>query len=92
MFVLGILFYEDQNNNLVYLTTKDLKSIATKFKDLIDLLFSPWEDKPINALETCSKLIFEIKENLSHNKDLNNLGLEYLHRFNLLFNQLFELK
>ncbi|MFP4844470.1 PD-(D/E)XK nuclease family protein [Winogradskyella sp. PE311] len=80
-----------QRNNLVYIKVSDLKAIATGHKNLIDLLFNSCEDKPQTALKKCSNLIFNIKENLSSNKSLNNLELEYLYRFNSLFNQLLEL-
>lgn len=80
-----------QKNNLVYVSTNELKSITDNQEDIIELLFGSWDDQPEKALQSCSNLIFKIKENLDDNKQLNKLELEYLYRFNQLFNQLSEL-
>jgi hypothetical protein len=80
-----------QKNNLVYVTSVELKSLSNNFKDLINLLFNSWTDQPENALKSCTEIIFRIKENLNNDSNLNKLELEYLYRFNALFNQLSEL-
>lgn len=80
-----------QKNNLVYLTVLDLKQIATSSLDNIDLLFSSWNNQPKMALKQCSDLIFKMKSNLDNDKQKHSLELEYLYRFNILFNQLTEL-
>jgi ATP-dependent helicase/nuclease subunit B len=80
-----------QKNNLVYITSKDLCQHVTSHTELITLLFRPWKNKSVIALKHCSDLIFKMKTNFDTNKQNNNLELEYLYRFNTLFNQLSEL-
>ncbi len=81
-----------QKNNLVYIAHSEIKQIATdSISNLIDLLFKSWEDYPKTALVNCSKIILRLKEYLTLNKSFNTLELEYLYRFNILFNQLSEL-
>ena len=75
-------------NNLVYLNTERLKQIADKSSLLIDLLFSDWHTSIEVSLKNCSQLILKIKSKLDENKDSNLLFLEYLYRFNALFNEL----
>ncbi|WP_296311520.1 PD-(D/E)XK nuclease family protein [Winogradskyella sp. UBA3174] len=77
-----------QQNNLVYVKPNDLKKLCKLDSELISLLFGNWEDNPDIALKNCSKLIFSIKTNYDNNKTNNSLELEYLYRFNILFNQL----
>jgi ATP-dependent helicase/nuclease subunit B len=80
-----------QKNNLVYITADELCHHAPSNKELITLLFQPWDDKSKIALKHCSDLIFKMKLNFDTNKLNNSLELEYLYRFNTLFNQLSEL-
>lgn len=80
-----------QKNNLVYISPAQLLQLAPSHKDLLTLLFKPWEDKSVIALEHCTELIFRMKANYDGNKQNNNLELEYLYRFNTLFNQISEL-
>jgi hypothetical protein len=75
-------------NNLVYLKAERLKQIAEKSSLLIDLLFSNWNSSIEVILKNCSQLIIKIKNKLDENKDSNLLSLEYLFRFNELFNEL----
>ncbi|GAA4305268.1 PD-(D/E)XK nuclease family protein [Aestuariibaculum suncheonense] len=75
-------------NNIIYLTTSRLKEIATESKTIIDLLFSNWDESIETALKNCSELIIQIKNHLDQDKDANLLSLEYLYRFNELFNEL----
>lgn len=79
---------EIQDKNLIYVTLDRLKSIPEVNPDHIELLFANWGDNPMHALENCSKLILNIKKVLSIDKKANILALEYLYRFNELFNQL----
>ncbi|MDN3491455.1 PD-(D/E)XK nuclease family protein [Winogradskyella bathintestinalis] len=80
-----------QTHNLVYLTVADLKLISNSHSVYIDLLFQTWNNNPEIALKTCSELIFKIKSKLDSDKQNHSLELEYLYRFNTLFNQLIEL-
>ena len=80
-----------QKNNLVYITVNQLKELADSYKDFIDLLFKSWNNEPDMALKQCSQLIFKLKKHFDNNKQNHSLELEYLYRFNTLFNQLSEL-
>ncbi|WP_406685229.1 PD-(D/E)XK nuclease family protein [Seonamhaeicola sp. MEBiC1930] len=78
-------------NNLVYLNTEKLKQMAPEASKIIGLLFSNWDKSIENALSNCSNLILTIKTYLDKDKSDNLLSLEYLFRFNELFNQLVRL-
>jgi ATP-dependent helicase/nuclease subunit B len=80
-----------QKNNLVYITSNDLCQQVSSHTELITLLFRPWKDKSVIALKHCSDLIFKMKTNFDTNKQNHSLELEYLYRFNTLFNQLSKL-
>ena len=75
-------------NNIIYVTTQRLKQIAVSSDYLIDILFSNWDKSIDLILKNCSDLIMQVKTNLHANKDSNLLSLEYLYRFNELFNEL----
>ncbi|WP_299883374.1 PD-(D/E)XK nuclease family protein [uncultured Lacinutrix sp.] len=77
-----------QKNNLAYLSISDLKSHNNS---VIDILFGNWHNNARISLENCFKIIKKIKENLSGDKEANTLSLEYLFRFNTLFNELLRL-
>ncbi|WP_346881723.1 PD-(D/E)XK nuclease family protein [uncultured Algibacter sp.] len=80
------------SNNLVYLTNERLKRITSEAEEVIDLLFSNWQTLSIeNVLSHCAKLILAIKTHLDKKKDSNLLALEYIYRFNELFNELIRL-
>lgn len=75
-------------NNIIYLTVDRLKDIAPKSVTIIELLFSNWGKTIDLALQNCFQLILAIKTYLDGNKASNLLSLEYLFRFNELFNEL----
>ncbi|WP_417859782.1 PD-(D/E)XK nuclease family protein [Winogradskyella sediminis] len=81
-----------QKNNIVYMTVGELNQLTTSHSKLIDLLFSSWNDNPRKALEHCSELILKMKWNFEDDKQNHSLELEYLYRFNTLFNQLSQLE
>ena len=74
-------------NNLIYIPIERLKSLSPTHSDTIDLLFSKWNSID-STLKNCSQLILTIKKYLDNNKASNLLSLEYLFRFNVLFNEL----
>ena len=76
------------SNNLVYLTKDRLKQIAVEVSEIINLLFSNWNKSTQTALNNCSELILIIKNYLHKDKASNLLSLEYVFRFNELFNEL----
>lgn len=75
-------------NNIIYLTPDRLKQITDKAETIVNILFTNWETSIDKALKNCAQLILIIKNNLSENKASNLLSLEYLFRFNELFNEL----
>ncbi len=81
-----------QNNNLVYINVSHLRKITpTDYHSLLNILFGPWDNSPEKALAHCTQLIQEIKGSLIKDKPNNSLELEYLYRYNTLFNELTEL-
>ncbi|MDC0008987.1 PD-(D/E)XK nuclease family protein [Winogradskyella sp.] len=77
-----------QKNNIVYITVQELEALSKPNSNLLSLLFNNWQDDPKIALKNCSDLILRIKAFYDTNKTNNSLELEYLFRFNTLFNQL----
>lgn len=77
-----------QENNVAYLRSDNLKTICDTKIQLIDILFSAWNENPNMAIQNCLALILLIKANLSTNKSENLLALEYLYRFHLVFTEL----
>jgi len=77
-----------QENNLIYITNKQLNDLFPFLSKPINLLFSSWENDPDFGLENASKIILEIKNSLDTDKSKNLLALEYIYRFNALFNEL----
>lgn len=80
-----------EKNNLVYVTLQDLENYDNSTTDSIALLFENWENDAQKAITHCFKIITKIKANLTQDKENNTLGLEYLFRFNTLFNELYRL-
>ncbi len=77
-----------QNNNIVYLSHNKLRELAKEKVNVIDLIFDSWNDSPDTAIKNCSRLILTIKDFLDIEKSSNLLALEYLFRFNEIFNEL----
>lgn len=79
------------DNNLAYLKIEQLKELAPKHVKIIDLLFSGWQTSAENAISNCTDIIFTLKAYLDKDKPSNRLSLEYLYRFNTLFNEILRL-
>ncbi|MGA1225791.1 MAG: PD-(D/E)XK nuclease family protein [Tamlana sp.] len=76
-------------NNLVYLNKTRLVEISNnKLTNTLDLLFSNWNNSIEDILNNCSQLILAIKGYLDNKKASNLLALEYVFRFNELFNEI----
>ncbi|AUC83060.1 PD-(D/E)XK nuclease family protein [Lacinutrix sp. Bg11-31] len=101
-FIRPLFFSEDKNNasllieiikknNLVYLSLVDLISYSKSNSDILQLLFKNWQNSANNAIQSCFEIINKIKEYLDIKKEDNLISLEYLYRFNKLFNELFRL-
>ncbi|WP_034060293.1 PD-(D/E)XK nuclease family protein [Lacinutrix jangbogonensis] len=80
-----------KKNNLVYLSLSDLKAYSKYNSELLELLFNNWQNNANNAIQNCFKIINRIKEHLNIKNADHLLSLEYLYRFNKLFNELFRL-
>ncbi|OBQ56952.1 PD-(D/E)XK nuclease family protein [Tamlana sp. s12] len=87
----SLLIETIDSNNMVYLSEKRLKQLAPPCATVIDLLFSNWHKSIDQALKNCTDLILAIKERLDKNSKSDILSLEYLFRFNELFNGLTQL-
>lgn len=77
-----------EDNNIIYVTVERLNTIAENCTTVINTLFLNWDKTIENVLKNCSNLILTIKKYLDENKTSNLLSLEYLFRFNELFNEL----
>ncbi len=88
----SILIETIERNNLIFISVERLKEITEeKCNEIIALLFSKWNESISAVLKNCSELILNIKSYLDLNKSSNLLSLEYLFRFNELFNELTKL-
>ena len=77
-----------QDNNIIYITVERLKEIAETSQSILSTLFTNWDVSIDSALKNCSDLIIAIKNSLEAHKTAHLLALEYLFRFNALFNEL----
>lgn len=76
-----------QSENIVNISISELKELSRDKSNVISLLFEEW-DSPQKALTACSKLILAIKATMDKKKSKHILYLEYLYRFNEIFNSL----
>jgi hypothetical protein len=79
-----------QLNNLIFISKSKLQSLTKENHLIISLLFDNWNNNPNTAISNILDLIMAIKNSLSSKND-NLLALEYLYRFNEVFNTLFNL-
>ncbi len=77
-----------ETQNIIYLTPQRLNTLFPKHTDLIDLLFVNWHTTTNQILHKCKTLIQYIKAYLNTQDAPHVLSLEYLYRFNTLFNEL----
>ena len=75
-------------NNIAYLNLETLKTIWKTKNSILDLLFGSWKDQPEIAIQNSLSLIMEIKQSINKSQSNNLLTLEYLYRFNRIFNEL----
>jgi hypothetical protein len=80
-----------KKNNIVYVSLAELKGYSKNNFSILELLFTNWNNNAKDAIENCFSIINYVKEHLSQDKKENVLSLEYLFRFNTLFNELFRL-
>ncbi|TDU43396.1 PD-(D/E)XK nuclease superfamily protein [Gelidibacter sediminis] len=77
-----------QSNNIVNISVEKLISLAAAKEDVVRLLFKSWQNDPEEALKNCAQLILTLKAQLDIEKSKHLLALEYLYRFNQIFNEL----
>jgi hypothetical protein len=78
-----------QTNNIIYVSTEQIVERFPKHvQEIAKLLFTYWNDKPKLAIQNCIKLIRHLKAKLIEEREQHLLALEYLYRFNEVFNQL----
>ncbi|MGC1631924.1 MAG: PD-(D/E)XK nuclease family protein [Gelidibacter sp.] len=77
-----------QSNNIVTLTVEKIIALAKPEEHFIRTLFQSWENSPEKAFKNCTQLILTLKTQLDLEKSKNLLALEYLYRFNQIFNEL----
>ncbi|MGB1307476.1 MAG: PD-(D/E)XK nuclease family protein [Oceanihabitans sp.] len=79
------------SNNLVHLNLDSIIKLAPESKNLIQLIFGVAKNSVENLILNSLELILHIKTEFDKNKSKNQLALEYLYRFNTLFNELHRL-
>ncbi|MFD1062692.1 PD-(D/E)XK nuclease family protein [Winogradskyella litorisediminis] len=77
-----------QKNNIVYVTLLELKKISSDNNPILDILFGDWHLDTKKNINNCIALIRSIKVELKASKSEKRLELEYLYRFNTLFNEI----
>lgn len=77
-----------KKKNVTYINLNKLYAFFPEHKDILTIIFESWQNNTTKAIQSCGQLIHYIKTYLRINKDKNLLALEYLYRFNTLFNEL----
>ena len=77
-----------QSNNIVTIPVEKMMSLVTSKQNVISLLFQSWDNSPEKAFQNCFQLILTLKAEFDLDKSKNLLSLEYLYRFNQIFNEL----
>ncbi|MBT8274359.1 MAG: PD-(D/E)XK nuclease family protein [Bacteroidia bacterium] len=77
-----------QLNNMIFLTEETIANLCQDNQTLVHLLFGAWNKDPMEGLRSCQNIILKIKEQLDLTREANKLGLEYLFKFNEVFNVL----
>ncbi|MDT0676386.1 PD-(D/E)XK nuclease family protein [Autumnicola musiva] len=73
--------------NLVYLKSEKILSVETSTEaTILKACFQRWQDSPENALQKLQEMVQHIKIHLKTSED--QLGLEFLYQFHVLFNKL----
>lgn len=83
------IIYYIQSNNIIYISTETIiERFPKNMQDVATILFKYWNDKPKTAIQNCITLIRKLKTILIAKREQHLLALEYLYRFNEVFNQL----
>ena len=76
-----------EHDNHIFLSLEQLQTFHPDHQETVSLLFNLWKE-PKAALTACFNLITALKLELQKEKKRYLLDLEYLFRFNTLFNEL----
>ena len=76
-----------RDENLIYLSKKDIINLDNKNRLIYKLLFSKWKNTK-NGINTCLDLINLIKKYYSKNPENNYINLELLYHINKIFLQI----
>ena len=92
--MLQSVFYESnkivdhlKDNNITYISKEGILSLAPTQNSIIEILFGDWQSSMSINVQKCLDLIEIIRLTLSSATSENRLELEYLYRFNGLFNE-----
>ena len=77
-----------QSNNIVSISVEKLIALAKSKENIITILFQSWDNSSEKAFQHCSQLILTLKSQLDLEKAKHLLALEYLYRFNQIFNEI----
>lgn len=78
-----------QVNNIVHLSFDELAELADKAEiSSLKLLFKDWNTAASKDIDNCITILQTIKKSFKEDEDEKKLELEYLYRFNTLFNEL----
>jgi hypothetical protein len=75
-------------NNITHVELEQLRNLFPNNSEIIELLFGNWKNSSKVAVENCKKIVKKIKAHLNEEKNDNLLSLEYLFKFNQIFNKL----
>ena len=75
-------------NNISQISKEDILEKAPNNNKIVNILFGDWHKSINSNIKKCLELIEILRVKLSNNKSQNRLELEYLYRFNNLFNSI----
>ena len=78
-----------QQNNIIYLSFDEILEISqAEDKEILKLLFSDWQQNLTETINKCISIIHSAKKVFKDSESEKRLELEYLYRFNTLFNEI----
>lgn len=78
-----------QTNNIIFITTEAIiERFPNELQEIAQTLFTFWNNQPKIAIQNSIALIRRLKSVLIQQREQHLLALEYLYRFNEVFNQL----
>lgn len=78
-----------QQNNIAYLSLDDIFELGeTEDKTVLKLIFGDWHQRLDDNIQKCISIIHLAKNIFKNSETERRLELEYLYRFNILFNEI----